>query len=274
MDDNLCPICYEIPDLPVSINISKTKKCPFINKNLVCLRCISKMISINSMYSYKIKCLCNSHYIDVSNLHFRCYGDVYHTSDNFVESKLWNSLYNKNKKCNNCNKKFKNIKELYKHYQYYGDYCFPINKKKIILLIFIFIVHFLNQFLIYYYFNYCTIFIFDTNKRYCFENLCNNFICENLIKNYIPFNINILVIYYSTISIFIENIINFNKNYKIIWKNEYQLYNIFILIYLLIVLYLEIDNINDLQLFSLTKSIIELSIQIKILCKFSHHIYK
>ena len=52
-------------------------------------------------------------------------------------------------------------------------------------------------------------------------------------------------------------------------ENEYQLYNMFILIYLLIVLYLEIDNINDLQLFSLTKIIIGTSLEIKILCKFS-----
>ena len=29
MDDNLCPICYQIPELPVSINISKIKKCSF-----------------------------------------------------------------------------------------------------------------------------------------------------------------------------------------------------------------------------------------------------
>lgn len=106
-----CPICFEIPDLPVSVNISAHKKCPFIQNNLVCLRCISSMI-YHHKYEYKMKCLCNYHFIDISNFSYMCYGDIYHTSDEFVEKKLWNSLYYQNKKCNSCHRTFHNIETI------------------------------------------------------------------------------------------------------------------------------------------------------------------
>ena len=203
--ESICPICLEIPDLPVSINITEKQKCPFVQKNLVCLRCISKMIS-HHKFGLNMKCICNSHYIDISNFWFRCYGDYEHTSDDFVEKELWQSLYYKNTKCNSCGRKFNNINQLYEHYKFYGDTCFPINKKKILLLFTIFISYILFSYIFYYYFNYCTIFYGDFLNRYCLEE-CQDKVCNYLSKYYLRNNCIILSTYYLTINAFIENII-------------------------------------------------------------------
>lgn len=261
--ESICPICLEIPDLPVSINITSKQKCPFINNNLVCLRCISKMIS-HHKFRLNMKCICNSHYINISNFWYMCYGDINHFSDEFVEKELWQSLYYKKTKCNSCGRNFKNIKELYEHYKFYGDTCFPINKKKIIFLIIISKIYLLYYYLFYYYFNYCTILIEDILSKYCLDE-CEDNVCNFLSKYYLQNNCIILSTYYLTINIFIENIINFYKQENIIWKLKYQLYNIFLLSYLLTMIFLESKNLNDVILYIFIKNIIEISLNIKIL---------
>lgn len=276
MEQKYCPICFEIPDLPVSINISKDQKCPFIQKNLVCLRCISSMISHHTLKS-KMKCLCNSHFIDISNSRYMCYGDVYHISDDFVEQKLWNSLYYRNKKCNSCHRTFRNIKQLYEHYKYYGNHCapLPLNTNNIVFLVFIFLLNCFNQLIMRYYFNYCTIFTEEFSKRYCLDD-CTNMICNNLQENYKMYAIFFLASYYLTINIFIENVFNlFKKKHKsIILFSQSQMYDIMVLIYFIGIIYLEINKLNDFVLYVSTRFIIELSFQVKICFSSYHYLYK
>lgn len=246
-DIHTCPICFEVPDLPVSINISRTEKCPFIEKNLVCLRCITQMIYFNK--SIKMKCLCNSHSIDISNTFYMCYGDLYHFSDDFVEKKLWNSLYHKNKKCNSCYRKFNNIEQLYDHYKYYGNTCIPINKKKIMLLVLIFILNFLGQLILYYYLNFCT-----------YQNFFCNY-CQEYYKEYSTF---IITNYYLTINIFLENVFSLLSEEKIIWYDIYQAFNFFNILFFTICIYTKTDTPNDFELFSMVKELIKDSFWIKI----------
>lgn len=290
--ENICPICLENTELPVTINIYKDKKCPFILNNLLCLRCVHKMISkkkfdnyINcerclstNLFTYHycnscglklnkkkyIKCICNSHKIDISNIEYMCYGDYNHTSDDFVEQKLWNHLYFTNIKCNNCNKKFKNIKQLYEHYKYYGDYCFPLNKYKIILIITILLLYLFIFIILNYYLNNCTIYIDNIFQRYCIED-CQDKICNYLFKNYKQINILFLILYNLSINILVQNIINFSQEPKLIWKLKAHVYNIFILSYFLIIIYIQRNKLNDLLFYILTKNIIEISLQIRIL---------
>lgn len=289
---NICPICLENAELPVTINFSKDKKCPFISKNLLCLRCVHRIISkkkydkyINcerclstNLFTYHycnscglklnkkkiIKCICNSHKIDISNIEYMCYGDYNHTSDDFVEKKLWNDLYFTNTKCNNCKRNFKNIKQLYEHYKYYGDYCFPLNKYKIILICSILLLYLFIFIILNYYKNNCTIYIDNIYQRYCIED-CQDKICNYLYQNYKQINVSFLVIYNLSINILIQNISNFFKEQKIIWKFKGQLYSIFVLCYFLTLLYIERKKLNDFLLYSLTQLIIEISLQIRIL---------
>lgn len=274
-----CPICFEIPDLPVSVNISAHEKCPFIQKNLVCLRCISSMI-YHHKFQHKMKCVCNSHNIDISNFWYMCYGDIYHTSDEFVEKKLWNSLYYQNKKCNSCHKTFNNIEQLYEHYKYYGNTCKPLlfNQKQIVLLVSIFLLNSFNQFIMFYYSNFCTIFIDDISmdnisKRYCIDD-CADRVCNNLQKNYILYAIFFLCSYYLTINIFFENVDNFFQNKNIVWLTTSQMYDFMVLIYFIILLYFERNKLNDLFLYFFIKCIIKYSFQIKFCNKFYHYLYK
>lgn len=272
MEQTLCPICFEIPDLPVSVNISHEKKCPFIQKNPVCLRCITQMIS-HHKYTFKMKCICNAHTIDTSNIFYMSYGDIDHFSDDFVEKKLWNTLYYKNKKCNSCGKKFKNIKQLYQHYKYFGNTCIPLNKNKIRLIIFISLLNILNQLFLYYYLNNCTIYLDDIFKRYCLDD-CFDSICYNMYKHYKIIGIYFLVSYYLTINILIENLVNLFHETKIIFVNSKQMYNVMVLTYLLFIMILEIHNLNDLILFLVIKEIIEFSFRIKICLAFYQYSYK
>lgn len=304
----VCPICLEIPDLPVSINISEKKKCPFIQNNLICLRCITNMITHNPRkfivcgvcnsdiidvsnincnicgsqwqndFNINMKCLCNSHNIDVLNNSFRCYGDVYHYSEEFVEQELWNSLYYTNKKCNLCFKEFDNIKELYEHYKYYGNTCFPIqkNKNKYIILLSILILNLINQFIIYYYLNYCNINVEDfylIEKRYCLDE-CKHSICNHLYKNNKQFAVIILTSYYLTVEMFLENVKNLCNDEKFVWKTIHQLCNVIVLIYFLTILYFNVNNLNDYILFYDLKQLIQLSFEMKICFKFYSHLCK
>lgn len=255
-DIDNCPICFEVPDLPVSINVSKTEKCPFIQQNLVCLRCITHMIQFNyNKYSIQMKCLCNSHSIDIHNTYYMCYGDLYHFSDDFVEKQLWNSLYHKNKKCNSCCRKFNNIEQLYEHYKYYGNTCIPINKKKIMLLVVIFVLNLFGQLILYYYINFCT-----------YENMFCNY-CQEYYKECSTF---IIINYYLTINIFLENVFNLLIEEKIIWYDIYQIFNLFNIFYFTILIYTKTDTPNDFELFSMVKELIKNSFLFKICFKFYH----
>jgi hypothetical protein len=108
-----CPICYSPVELPITINATNDKKCPFSQKNPICFLCVRKLMNgKNHITCLAGKGCCGK--IVVRG--WRTYGEIGRNSHDVAEPSMWKALGNNGVTiCKRCNTDCGDVYELGQH---------------------------------------------------------------------------------------------------------------------------------------------------------------